>query len=81
MALKIIHDRPNCIACGACAALNPEDWEMDEHDGLSNLKKSKKVGVEEHREIDEQEFEANRECADACPVNVIHIHDNDNRLI
>ena len=80
---KIVHDRPGCIACGACAALNPKDWEMAEEDGLSTLLNSDKVGVEEHKDISVEEYEDNRECADACPVNVIHIEDTESntRLI
>ncbi len=73
---KIIHDRPGCIACGACAALNPDDWKMDERDGLSNLIKGKRT--EDHKEeleINQADFEKNKECADGCPVNVIHIID------
>ncbi|MBR9707697.1 MAG: ferredoxin, partial [Candidatus Diapherotrites archaeon] len=26
---KIDHDKPTCIGCGACAALHPDNWEMD----------------------------------------------------
>ena len=46
---------------------------MDKNDGKSNLKACKKVGHEEHRDIDEHTFEENREAADRCPVNIIHI--------
>ena len=73
---RIIHDRPGCIACGACAALNPDDWKMDERDGLSNLIKGKRT--EDHKEeldINQSDFDKNKECAEGCPVNVIHIVD------
>ncbi|MBS3128362.1 ferredoxin [Candidatus Woesearchaeota archaeon] len=70
---QIQHDRPNCIACGVCESIAPEFWEMDKNDGKSNLKACKKVGHEEHRDIDEHTFEENREAADRCPVNIIHI--------
>ena len=70
---KIKHDRPNCIGCGACAAINEEFWEMNA-DGKSDLKDAEKLedGTEE-LEIDEKDFESNREAAESCPVNVIHI--------
>ena len=70
---KIKHDRPNCIGCGACATINEEFWEMNA-DGKSDLKDAEKLedGTEE-LEIDEKDFESNREAAESCPVNVIHI--------
>lgn len=75
---KIIHDRPNCIGCGACAAICEEFWEMDS-DGKSNIIKGKRLddGSEE-LEIDEKDFEANKEAAESCPVNVIHLKDLEN---
>ena len=60
---KIEHDRPNCIGCGACAAVYEENWFMEE-DGKSNLNKV---------DFEETEYEGNRDAADSCPVNVIHI--------
>ena len=36
---EIQHDRPNCIGCAACAAINPKDWVMNQ-DGKSDLVKS-----------------------------------------
>lgn len=70
---KIIHDRANCIGCGACAAICEEFWEMD-NDGKSNIIKGKKLdnGTEELL-IEEKDFEANKEAAESCPVNVIHL--------
>ncbi len=72
---KIEHDRPNCIGCSACAGVEPNFWEMDE-DGKSNLKGSnKRQDGWEERDIEEVDFPKNKEAADACPVNVIHIKD------
>lgn len=70
---KIIHDRANCIGCGACAAICEKFWEMD-NDGKSNIIKGKKLdnGTEELL-IEEKDFEANKEAAESCPVNVIHL--------
>ena len=75
---KIEHDRPNCIGCSACAAVSPEFWTMDEcNDGKSDIKKEKGTknlenGWEE-LDIDDKDYAQNKEAADACPVNVIHI--------
>ena len=70
---QIRHDRPNCIGCAACAAVAPDFWEMHE-DGKSDIVGSKKTedGWEE-LDIEEKDFACNKEAADSCPVNVIHI--------
>jgi len=61
----IVHDRDQCIGCGACAAVNPDNWEMAE-DGLAKVKKT---------ELTEEELSANMEAAESCPVNCIHIYE------
>lgn len=70
---KLLHNRPDCIGCAACAAVAPDFWEMSE-DGKSDIKQCKKRpdGWEE-RDIEDADFHANKEAADSCPVNVIHI--------
>ena len=60
---KIEHDRDGCIGCGACEMNCPDNWKMAD-DGKSKPKKT---------EISEEEFECNKKAADECPVNVIHI--------
>ena len=66
---KIEHDIPGCIGCSACAALNPENWEMKEVDG-------KMKAIPKKEQLTKEEFEANNEAAEVCPVNVIHIIKN-----
>ncbi len=88
MAKFIIeHDRMNCIGCGACAAIAPEFWEMDD-DGKSDIKNSKHSKNEkgeiilETLTIDEKDFSKHKEAAESCPVNVIHIKkDNGEKII
>jgi len=70
---KIIHERPQCIACGACVAAAPEYWEMNEDDGLADLKKCTVNGENEERIIDESEVEPNKEAVECCPVQIISI--------
>ena len=67
------HDRPDCIACAACAAVSPKRWEMNE-DGKSDIKEGKhrEDGWQE-LEIEENDFEEDKAAAEACPVNVIHL--------
>lgn len=70
---KIIHDKKNCISCGACAAINPEYWQLDE-DGMAQLKGAKLIGDQWELIIDTEEARAvNQEAVDVCPVQVIKI--------
>ena len=69
----IIHHKKDCISCGACAAIAPDYWEMDE-EGLANLKGSKQNNGCQELEIGSEEARAiNQEAANCCPVNIIHI--------
>lgn len=86
MAYRIEHQRAGCIACAACAITAPDFWEMSTEDGKSDLKESRKTleggeTVLEQREIEQKDFEANKQAADMCPVNVIHIIRKDGEKI
>lgn len=76
MAKWIIeHHKEICIGCGACAAIEPNHWEMEgdkSHLKGSDKKKSEKEGVMEVKEI-EGDLELNQEAADACPVPCIFV--------
>ena len=74
MPYTIKHDRENCIGCGACPIMAPDFWEMDD-DGKSNLINSK----DNERVIDDKDFNANLEAAESCPVEVIHIMNNETK--
>ena len=67
------HDRPNCIGCAACEAVAQDFWEMNS-DGKSDIKHGKTVqkGWQE-LELEEKDFKINKEAAESCPVNVIHL--------
>jgi ferredoxin len=76
----IDHDRPGCIGCGACAAVNPQFWVMSPVDGKSDVVGSERQEdggeiVREKLDIAETDYAKNREAADCCPVNVIHLID------
>jgi ferredoxin len=75
MAIKkeIQHDKPNCIGCAACAAIDPKTWVMNK-DGKADIVngESFKEGWQ-RKDIKEEEFQDNMDAADSCPVNVIHI--------
>ena len=67
------HDRPNCIGCAACEAVAPDFWEMND-DGKSDIKGGKNLDNGwQNLEFKEKNFQENKEAAESCPVNVIHI--------
>ena len=70
---KIDHDRPNCIGCAACAAVAPEFWEMKEDGKSSVINAQTDDRGWEVLEIEEKDVEKNKEAAESCPVNVIHL--------
>lgn len=70
---KIVHEREECIGCGACASVNPTYWEM-KNDGKSSIIGGKSTGNGEEETITlEKDFESNNDAAESCPVNCIHI--------
>ena len=76
MNWRIEHDRPGCIGCSACAAVAPESWTMSPADGKSDLVGSKETKNGDEITLEELELEdlgSNKEAAETCPVNVIHI--------
>lgn len=78
--IKVQHDRENCIGCGACVAIAPDFWSMGD-DGKVNLKGAeKKNGVFELK-IEEKDVEQNKNAAETCPANVIHVLENDKKLV
>ena len=67
---KIIYDRPNCIGAGACAAMDPDHFEM-KGDGKADLKGFREEDGKHVLEVDENP--AVIEAAKACPVEVIKV--------
>jgi ferredoxin len=66
---KIIQEQDKCIGCGACAALDPTNWEM-------NGDKAKLINAEVNGEILTKEVKdasASKDAANACPVQCIKI--------
>ncbi|MCH8193280.1 MAG: ferredoxin [Planctomycetes bacterium] len=70
---KVVHFKKDCISCGACAAIAPDYFEMDE-EGLAELKGSTVVDDHQELKIDTEEAKAEtKEAAEVCPVNIIHV--------
>ena len=72
--VKITHEKWKCIMCGMCAGTCPEFWEMGS-DGKAQLKGAeyKKVDEGELGELNVEDVKCNKEVADGCPANCIHI--------
>ena len=68
-------DKKKCVGSGVCEAFAPEFWKVME-DGKAELKGSKlnEQGMLE-LEIDEKDFEINKQAAEGCPPNCIHVTD------
>ena len=78
---KLQHDKDNCIGCGACEAVAPDFFEMKD-DGKVMLKGGKKIDNDWYEmEIKEKDFQINKDAADSCPVNVIHIVKDGKKII
>ncbi len=97
---KIVHDRDICIGCAACASVCPKYWKMAD-DGKSDVirdnddgsqTRAEKTGNGEEEMLGTNieplivDFDSNKEAAESCPVNCIHIHEikddgSDNKLI
>lgn len=72
---RIIHERKNCIGCGACAAVDETHWDMNQ-DGKAILRNSKEIknGIFELI-VDEKEIEFLKESSECCPVDIIKIEE------
>ena len=78
---KLQHDRPNCIGCGACEAVASDFFEIKD-DGKVQVKGGKKLDNDQYElDFEEKDFKAVKDAADSCPVNVIHINKNGEKVI
>ena len=72
---KIEYYRKKCIGAGTCAAVAPDQWEM-EPSGKAKMKGDFILNEQTQmfeRIIDEKDLEANLKAAEGCPKVVIHI--------
>jgi ferredoxin len=60
---KVYVDETKCIGCGACVAINPENFDFND-DGLSTV-------------INETPNKKTIEAKETCPVYAIEIEDNE----
>ncbi len=63
MKYKITQKQEECIGCGACVAVCPNFWKMNEQGKAEPIK----------TEFEEKDLEINKEAAETCPVEIIKI--------
>ncbi len=75
------HNRPKCIGCGACTVIAPEFWEMSDDDEEKSdiIHGENKPNGWQEKVISEKDFDINLEAAESCPVEAIHIIDNETK--
>jgi ferredoxin len=77
---KVVYERKNCIGAGSCISVFPERWKMNSRDDKADLIGGKEETKEKEVWIVEftlDEFENFKLSAEMCPVNVIHIYDQE----
>ncbi len=60
---RIVHERDKCIACGVCASVCPDNWQIGED------------GMGEPVRTELEDISCNMDAAQACPSNCIHIYE------
>ncbi len=78
---KLEQDHPNCIGCSACVAVAPDYWEMGEDGKASIIKCKTREDKWEEKDIEQKDLQQNKEAAESCPVNVIHITSDDGKKL
>jgi ferredoxin len=82
---RIVFDRKNCIGAAACAAVAPEFWVMKD-DGKADLIGAKtdengnQILIVKESQLSKEGkniLAVNKDAAEVCPVQVIHIYDNE----
>ncbi len=55
MKCEFFLEREGCIGCGACAAIDPDNWEMNE-DGKADLKENQSKGKGQKKEFEKKDL-------------------------
>ena len=76
--INVAHERWKCIACGACAAVAPNFWILDDNDFKADLIGSTHEMVPEGKleKLTITDMSSQQELKDSeesCPVNCIHV--------
>ena len=73
--ITISHKREECIGCGSCVLIDPNNRTMNDDDGKATLRWSCRKGKQFMVwSVDEDEVSCTQEAAQACPVDIIKVH-------
>ena len=70
--MKIIHEKPKCIGCGACISLCSKHFKMDE-EGKAHLINSTPDENDQVYEVKIEEADCAIDAAESCPVHCIEV--------
>lgn len=75
MPWKVEHYKDICIGCGACAAIDPENWVMNGDKSDLLQAKANSDGKTEHFEliVADDKLGAHMDAAKSCPVPCIFV--------
>jgi len=74
MPAKVKIDRDSCIGCGACIALVPDFFELNQDDGKSQVVEKYRVGGDPASgEAPDNLVNDIKSAAEGCPVNAIKV--------
>ncbi len=73
--VKVKHFKKDCISCGACAAISPEQWKMDDEGIAQCISASENGDFWEKEIVSDGEKEAHKEAEEVCPVQIIHVEE------
>ena len=71
--IRISHHRNKCIGCNYCVEVAPNTWAMNENDGKAVLKEAKQKKDFFILVTGDDEFTANIEAQNLCPVKIIKV--------
>jgi len=71
--IKIIFKRNDCIGCGSCVVVAPNNWKLNDEDGKADLLNSKQSKEYFITDTTNDEYEENKEATECCPVNCIQV--------
>ncbi len=71
--IRISHHRIKCIGCNYCVEVAPNTWQMEEYDGKALLKNTTNKKGFYTKITGDDEYQANKEAADICPVKIITV--------
>ena len=70
---KLIQFRKDCIGCHACVLYAPQNWQMNNKEGKSDLIGGIAKGDTVVTDLLEIDYYDNLKAAEACPMNIIKV--------